>query len=217
LLDAAQGLFVADTKDSFKDFEDSVQKYQDATPMSHNNFLACCVDAIFNTDITVKIFWSQVKRERRNIGDLFLKTILTMLRARGAKYAPTGEYAQLGVNDYNLGSNLHKAINTAVGCNPLVEHLNVTSHAQPSLQLISQLNSFHRGKYSAQGTDQGMQVPNANLLQGDFICAVFKNSIQKTIVRTLKSWDQGESDYQTLYVTTMIPYYLQIHTHMGLL
>jgi hypothetical protein len=53
---------------------------------------------------------------------------------------------------------------------------------------------FHSGKYSAQDTDQGMQVPNANLLQGDFICAVFKNSIQHTIVGTLKSWDQGESD-----------------------
>ena len=57
--------------------------------------------------------------------------------------------------------------------------------------------------------------PDANLLQGDFICAVFKNSIQQTIVGTLKTWDQGESDCQTLYVTTL-PYYLQIHTHMCL-
>jgi hypothetical protein len=60
-----------------------------------------------------------------------------------------------------------------------------------------------------------MQVPDAYLLQGDFITAVFKNSIQYTVVGTLKSWDQGESDYQTLYVTTM-PYYLQIHTHVCL-
>jgi hypothetical protein len=64
------------------------------------------VDAIFNTDMTVKNWWAQVKKERRKIGDHFLTTILVMLRAKGAKYAPTGEHAQLGVNDPNLGSNL---------------------------------------------------------------------------------------------------------------
>ena len=119
------------------------------------------------------------------------------------------------VNDKNLSSNLQKAINMPGGHNPLVQHLNVTDHTQDPMQLASQLNSLHSGKFSDQDTDEGMQVPDANLLQGDFICAVFKNSIQHTIVGTLKSWDQGESNYQTMYVTTM-PYYLQIHTHVCL-
>jgi hypothetical protein len=192
---AAQGRFLADTKDLYKAFlEESVQQDQDAPPMSHNDFLACCVDAIFNTDITVKNWWALVKKERRNIGDLFLKTILNMLRAKGGAWAPSGEYAQLSVSDSNLGSQMHKAINMAGRHNPLVEHLKVTCHKQDPLQLSSQLNSFHSGEYSTQDTVQGMQVPDAYLLQGGFICALFKNSIQYTIVGTLKSWDQGESN-----------------------
>jgi hypothetical protein len=76
--------------------------------------------------------------------------------------------------------------------NPLVKHLKVTTYTQAPLQLCSQLNSFHSGEYSTQDTVQGMQVPDAYLLQGDFLAALFKNSIQYTIVGTLKSWDQGE-------------------------
>ena len=97
---------------------------------------------------------------------------------------------------------------------PLGQHVKVTSYKQDSLQLASQLNSLHSGEYATQDTAQGMQVPDAHLLQDGFIVAVFKNSIQYTIVGTLKSWDQGESDYQTLYVTTMPSYYLQINTHI---
>ena len=43
VLDAAQGLFFAETKDLFKAFQDSVLQDQDATPMSHNDFLVGCV------------------------------------------------------------------------------------------------------------------------------------------------------------------------------
>ena len=139
-----------------------------------------------------------------------------MLRAKGGAWAPSGEYAQLSVNDSNLGSQMHKAINMAGQGHPLVDHLKVTNYTQDPLQLVSQINSFHSGEYSTQDTAQGMQVPDAHLLQGDFLAALFKNSIQYTIVGTLKSWDQGESDYQTLYVTTMPSYYLQINTHMCL-
>ena len=49
VLTAAQGPFLADTKDLYKAFlEESVQQDQDAPPMSHNDFLVACVDAIFN-------------------------------------------------------------------------------------------------------------------------------------------------------------------------
>ena len=216
VLDAAQGLFLADTKDLFKAFQDSVLQDKDKTPMSHNDFVVACVDATFNTDLTVKGWWADIKRDRRKLGDLMFKPLLNMLRAKGGAWAPSGEYAQLSVSDSNLGSQIHKAINMAGQHNPLVDHLKVTNYTQDPLQLVSQMNSFHSGEYSTQDTAQGMQVPDAHLLQGDFLVALFKNSIQSTIVGTLKSWDQGESDYQKLYVTTMPSYYQQINTHMCL-
>jgi len=212
---AALDLYSTDFTDLFMDFQESGRQHEDETPMSHNDFVVACVDATFNTDITVKGWWADIKRDRRKLGDLMFKTILNVLRAKGGNYAPSGVHAQLGVNDKNLSSNLRKAINMPGGHNPLVKNLNVTNHSQDPKQVASQMNSLHSGKFSDQNTDEGMQVPDANLLQGDFICAVFKNSIQQTIVGTLKTWDQGESDCQTLYVTTL-PYYLQIHTHMCL-
>ena len=190
--EAAQSLYYADFKDLHRDFLESDRQDQDETPMTLNDFLVACVDAVFNTDITVKNWWPQLKKERRKLGDLFLKTILNMLRAKGGAWAPSGEYAQLGVQDSNLSRKLGKAVN--LPGHPLVQNFKVTSYLQESLQLASQLNSLHSGEYATQDTVQGMQVPDAFLLQGGFLAALFKNSIQYTIVGTLKSWDQGESN-----------------------
>ena len=117
--------------------------------MTLNDFLVACVDAVFNTDITVKNWWPQLKKERRKLGDLFLKTILNMLRAKGGAWAPSGEYAQLGVQDSNLSRKLGKAVN--LPGHPLVQNFKLTSYLQESLQLASQLNSLHSGEYATQG------------------------------------------------------------------
>jgi hypothetical protein len=203
----ATGTFLKESKPLYEEYCSYCSGLSEETDtmLSHSDFASSLVD-VFNTKLTVDGIWAQFKKTTRKIGDMFHKPLLALLKFLQAQqkandtkvWLPEGAQG-LTPRDKTLAKDLSNAIR-ACKQHALLQHFNVTNHKQKdgvdstshSVQVSSQLNAFHSGDCMNQDTTEGFAVPGENMLQGTFLCELFRTSIQYALVGMVKTWEEGE-------------------------